>query len=93
MSETHTSHKSLTDWDRVDALRDEDIDLSDCPEITPEMFSRAVVRRNREPLPRRGRLTLDLDPDVLAWFKAQGEDYRQQIGEILKAYKDAHQGT
>jgi hypothetical protein len=25
-------------------MADEDIDLSDCPEITPEMFAKAVVR-------------------------------------------------
>jgi hypothetical protein len=38
-------NKSETDWARIDAMSDEDIDFSDCPEITPEMFAKAIVRR------------------------------------------------
>lgn len=35
---------SQTDWKRLDEAEDIDIDLSECPEMTPEMFARAVVR-------------------------------------------------
>lgn len=88
MSSGATSPGSLTDWQRVDGLRDEDIDLSDSPEITPDMFSRATVRRS----PTAGKQrAIDLDADVLAWFKAQGEGYQQRINAILRAYKEAHQ--
>jgi hypothetical protein len=38
--------KSLTDWDRLSAMTDEDIDFSDCPEATPEMFMNAIVKKN-----------------------------------------------
>jgi hypothetical protein len=38
-------NKSETDWVRIDLMSDEDIDFSDCPEATPEMFTKAVVRR------------------------------------------------
>lgn len=38
-------NKSETDWARIDAMSDEDIDFSDCPEATLEMFAKAVVRR------------------------------------------------
>jgi hypothetical protein len=38
--------KSLTDWDRLSAMTDEDIDFSDCPEATPEMFANAIVKKN-----------------------------------------------
>jgi hypothetical protein len=44
-----TSEESLTDWKRLDALQDEDIDLTDAPEITPEMFAQAAVRRGLPP--------------------------------------------
>ena len=40
-----TSQPSQTDWERVDQMKDEDIDLSDIPEIPPEKFARALVRR------------------------------------------------
>jgi hypothetical protein len=38
--------KSLTDWDRLRAMTDEDIDFLDCPEATPEMFTNVIVKRN-----------------------------------------------
>lgn len=37
--------KSRTDWERVDALRDEDIDVSEHPEMTSEMFAKAIARK------------------------------------------------
>lgn len=47
-SSTSTTSKrgaaSKTDWARVKATRDTDIDLSDMPEITPEMAAQGVVR-------------------------------------------------
>lgn len=45
MDNEPTSNKSQTDGKHLDAMTDEDIDLSDCPEITPELFAKAVVRR------------------------------------------------
>ncbi len=32
--------KSLTDWTRVDAMRDEEIDFSDGSEVTAEMLAK-----------------------------------------------------
>jgi uncharacterized protein (DUF4415 family) len=86
-----TSTKALTDWGRVDALTDEEIDLSDCPEVTPEMFARAVVREGLKPRPNKEQLTLRVDSDVLVWFKARGRGYQTQINALLRAYMDAHE--
>jgi len=71
-------------------MKEEDIDLSDSPEVPPEMFARALVRRGLKPVPPKSRLTLRLDADVLAWFKAQGRGYQTRINAVLKAYKEAH---
>jgi hypothetical protein len=43
MNKAFTSEESLTDWKRLDAMQDEDIDLTDAPEITPEMFAKATL--------------------------------------------------
>ena len=91
MKKKATLRKPRTDWRRVDAMKDEDIDLSQCPEITPEMFAKAIVRKGLKPLSRKTQLTLRLDADVLAWFRAQGKGYQTQINAILKAYKEAHE--
>jgi hypothetical protein len=37
MNKNDTSKPSGTDWARLDAMTDAEIDLSDCPEVTPEM--------------------------------------------------------
>lgn len=80
----------MTDWERLDALRDEEIDLSDNPELTPEMFARGVVRRGLKAPPRKRQLTLRIDEDVLEWFRARGRGYQTRINALLRAYVEAH---
>lgn len=83
MSNEPISSKSQTDWQRLDAMTDEDIDLSDCPEITPEMFAKAVVRRGLPSAKNKSQVTSRIDSDVLEWFKSQGRDYQSQINALL----------
>lgn len=90
MKKSITSKKSQTDWQRLKTMKDEDIDLSDSPEATPEMFARAVVRRGLKPVPRKSQLTLRVDGDVLEWFRQQGRGYQTQINSLLRAYMEAH---
>ncbi len=91
MKKKNSSAKSATDWARIDAMTDEDIDLSDTPELTPEMFARGIVRVGLKPVSRKELLTLRVDQDVLAWFKAQGRGYQTRINELLRAYMEANQ--
>jgi uncharacterized protein (DUF4415 family) len=72
-------------------MKDEDIDFSDIPEITPEMFARAVVRRNFKPIPRKKQLTLRVDSDVVEWYQQQGPGYQTRINSLLRAYMIDHQ--
>ena len=83
--------KSLTDWERIDALTDAEVDFSDSPEITPEMFAKAVVRRGLESRSKKVQLTLRVDSDVITWFKEQGQGYQSRINALLRAYMEAHQ--
>lgn len=93
MKKRSTTKKSETDWKRIDAMKDEDIDLSDIPEVTPEMFARAVLRRNFKPIPRKKQLTLRVDSDVVDWYKKQGQGYQTRINSLLRAYMKEHQRT
>jgi len=90
MRKLTTSRKSRTEWARIDALKDEEIDFSAIPEISFEKFARAVVRRGLKPVPRKELLTLRIDSDVLTWFKKKGPGYQTRINALLRAYKDAH---
>ena len=91
MNNEPTSSNSQTDWQRLDAMSDEDIDLSDCPEITPEMFAKSVVRQSVAVTKDKAQVTLSIDNDVFEWFKSQGKGYQIQINELLRAYMEAHQ--
>lgn len=71
-------------------MKDEDIDLNDAPEITPEMFAKAVVRRGLKPRTKK-QVTLRIDSDVLEWYKKQGRGYQTKINLLLRAYMNEHQ--
>ena len=91
MRKKSTSRKSETDWKRIDAMKDEDIDLSDIPEVPPEMFARGIVRRGLKPVTRKKQLTLRVDGDVVEWYQRQGPGYQTRINSLLRAYMEEHQ--
>jgi len=91
MNNESISSNSQTDWQRLDAMNDEDIDLSDCAEVTPEMFAKAIVRRGLPVTKTKAQVALPIDSDVLEWYKAQGRGYQMQINQLLRAYMEAHQ--
>ena len=85
MSKQNLKKQSRTDWARVDALRDQEIDYSEIPELGDDFFKSAVLRM---PEPK-ALVTLRLDRDVLEWFKKQGPRYQTRINALLRAYVEA----
>lgn len=83
------SKKSIkSDLSRIDALKDEDIDYSEIPDLStlgPEFWDKAVVKR-AEP---KAQVTIRVDREVLDWFKAQGKGYQTRINAVLRAYMEA----
>lgn len=83
------SKKSIkSDLARVDALKDEEIDYSEIPDLSAlgeEFWKKAVVKR-AEP---KAQVTIRMDREVLDWFKAQGTGYQTRINAVLRAYKEA----
>jgi uncharacterized protein (DUF4415 family) len=90
ISKLTISNESLTDWERLDAMTDEALDLSDILEISPEMFAKAVVKQGVEPSPGKQQITIRIDSDVLEWFRAHGRGYQTRINALLQAYMEAH---
>ena len=71
-------------------MEDDDIDLSDIPGLTPEMFAKAVVKRGLKNKKNKAQLTIRVDRDVLNWFKSQGRGYQTRINSLLRAYMEAN---
>ena len=71
-------------------MRDEDIDFSDTPKITPGMFARAVVKRGLQAVSPKELVSLRVDKDVLEWFRARGKGYQTEMNALLREYMQAH---
>jgi uncharacterized protein (DUF4415 family) len=68
----------------IAAIKDEDIDYSDIPELGEDFWEKAELR-----VPEKKRITVRIDADVLAWLKAQGPRYQTRINAILRSYYEA----
>lgn len=69
----------------IEAIRDEDIDFSDIPELTEEDFARGVWK----PGHGKKQLTVRFDADVIAFFKEGGRGYQTRMNAVLRAYMNA----
>jgi uncharacterized protein (DUF4415 family) len=75
-----------TDWNRLDAMQDEDIDTSDIAALDVDFFRNAQVVVP----PEKKHVSIRLDADVLEWMKSQGKGYQTRINAVLRAYYEAH---
>ena len=81
---------SETDWDRLKAMKDEDIELTpEHPEADINHIVKGIARHGLKPLPAKTLVSLRIDADVLEWFKSQGPGYQTKINAVLKAFRDA----
>ena len=79
------SPEVLANLEHIKTIRDEDIDLSEMPEITD--WSNAV--RGKFYRPVKQQVTLRLDADLVHWFKAKNggaRGYQTQINAALRRY-------
>ncbi|MFO1359027.1 MAG: BrnA antitoxin family protein [Plasticicumulans sp.] len=84
MSAPHTKPPSATDWARLQAMTDDDIDFSDDPERDAQFLAQAVIW----PGPKK-QITLRIDADVLGYFREQGRGYQTLINRVLRKYVEA----
>jgi uncharacterized protein (DUF4415 family) len=88
MSAASTKKRPRTNWKRVDALKDAEIDYSEVPELSHDFFKEAV----RWP-GRKKQITLRLDPDVIEFFRKHGKGYQTTINAVLRKYVEARKNS
>lgn len=81
--------KSRTDWDRLQDPSRIGAPSGEHPEADIKHIVRGIVRKGLEPAPSKALVSLRVDQDVLAWFKAQGAGYQTRINAVLRAFRDA----
>jgi uncharacterized protein (DUF4415 family) len=98
-----TNPPKMTDEEkaRFDAIRDEDIDYSDIPELDDAAWEKAMswdefMKQMNAP---KKSVTIRYDAEVIEWFKANaakdgkpGRGYQTAMNAVLKAYVKAQKG-
>jgi uncharacterized protein (DUF4415 family) len=93
VNKSSTSDVSQANAERLEVRPDDDIDLSEIPEVTEAQLARAVRRIGGVPVERgKRRVTMFLDTAIVEYFKAKAGDrgYQTLINEVLAGYICGH---
>jgi uncharacterized protein (DUF4415 family) len=89
---------SQTDWARVDAMTDAEATANaladpDNPPLGDDFFEKARRVRLDDLLPEtKERVSIRLDRDVLAWFRARRKKgYQTAINAVLRAFMESQE--
>jgi uncharacterized protein (DUF4415 family) len=81
--------KSETDWARLAAMTDEEVEASiaddpDWQEFRDIDWSKAELTIP----PKKNAISIRIDEDVLAYFKKQGAGYQRRMNAVLRSYME-----
>ena len=77
---------SKTDWKAIESMDDGEIDFSDIPKLPKAFFKRAKVWHPHSKV----KVTVELDEDLLKWFKEENDDWEGRIQTALRLYVETH---
>ena len=86
MNASDSESSSKTNWERIDQLRDEEVDTSDVPLLDDAFFANAELRLPKGRVP----VVASVDEEVFQWFKSQGAEYQNLINTALRIYAEEH---
>lgn len=73
---------SKTRLSEIESIPEDAIDTSDIPELDDDFWENAqqIVPANY----------VQIEHEILEWFKEQGKDYCKRINTVLRTYMEAH---
>ena len=79
-----------TDWARVDAFTDEDIEkaIAEDPDAAP-ILDEAWFKDAVFGVPAKIAMSIRVDDDVMEWFRSQGKGWQTRMNAVLRAYAKA----
>ena len=83
-----------TDWARVDALTNEELDKNARVDTDTLLADDEFWKMAQLVMPsdaNKERITIRLDTDVLDWLKDQGKGYQSRINSILRVFMKTDQ--
>ncbi len=78
-----------TNWEQLSTMPDNEIDLSDNPELDSSFFDNATLRM---PLTKKA-VSLRIDSDIINWYKKQGPGYQTRMNAVLRMYMQVKTGS
>jgi uncharacterized protein (DUF4415 family) len=91
LAEKRRRGETLSNWEKVDALTEEELEAS----IDFEEEGEIVWDTDYEgfpPVAVKKQITLRLDPEIIYFFRAQGPGYQTRMNQVLRSYVEAQQG-
>jgi len=73
---------SKEEWERIDAVKDEDINYSDIPEMKD--LSGLRPRQVREMSIKKVPFSCNLDADIVEWLKQDEDGSQNRLNSILR---------
>ena len=86
MNKKNTIEKYGTDTEALGPMNEEDIEFSDIPPLTEEMFERGFVYKNFEPIATSKQTAVPIFNDVVDFFRKRQVHYTFEIDRVLKDY-------
>lgn len=77
--------QSRTDWAKIKAQKDREINFSDITELGDDFFKEAELWPGT-----KKQITIRLDPDVLDFFRKKGRGYQSNINAVLRHYMEVN---
>jgi len=76
------SQSSKTEINKLQNLKDSEIDYSDIPETDALFWKEAEIIYPS----KKTHLSIRLDDDIVQWFKKFGRGYQTKINAVLRSY-------
>jgi uncharacterized protein (DUF4415 family) len=90
MTKKNSLEKLGTDIERIKNMKDEEIDYSDIPKTTPEMFKKPLLRKGFKPIPNKSQENFPIDRNIIEYFKSLEFNYPAKINQLLREYMESH---
>ena len=83
------SMQSQTDWERVRAMKDEDIDYSDLPDVTELLATgkARIIGRPKKADPKQS-VHIRFSPDVLTRLRQMGRGWQTKVDQVMREWLD-----
>jgi len=75
---------SKEEWERIDAVKDEDINYSDIPEMKDLSGLRPRQVRELNSKQEKVPFSCNLDADIVEWLKQDGDSSQNRLNSILR---------